>query len=60
MRVGGCGETPPDFSQRFEAHVDPDAGAIRGRWEKSTDEGATWEHDFNVDYIRDKTSAPSR
>jgi hypothetical protein len=43
----------PEFSQRFEARVEPDAGAIRGRWEKSTDDGATWEHDFNIDYIRE-------
>jgi len=43
----------PEFSQRFEAQLDPDAGAIRGRWEKSTDQGATWEHDFNIDYIRE-------
>ena len=43
----------PEFSQRFDAQLDPDAGAIRGRWEKSTDQGTTWEHDFNVDYIRE-------
>jgi hypothetical protein len=42
----------PEFSQRFEAQLDPDQGAIRGRWEKSTDQRATWEHDFNVDYVR--------
>ena len=44
----------PEFSQRFEARLDPDAGAIRGRWEKSPDQGATWEHDFNLDYIRER------
>ena len=42
----------PGFSQRFLAQVDPDARTIRGSWEKSVDQGATWEHDFNVDYIR--------
>lgn len=47
----------PEFSQRFEAQLYPDTGAIRGRWEKSTDQGATWTHDFNVDYIREQ--APS-
>jgi hypothetical protein len=46
----------PEFSQRFDAKLDRDAGAIRGRWEKSTDRGATWEHDFNVDYIREPAS----
>jgi hypothetical protein len=45
----------PDFSQRFEARLDPDAGVIRGRWEKSTDQGATWEHDFNLEYIRERS-----
>lgn len=42
-----------EFSQRFDAQLEPDAAAIRGHWEKSTDQGATWEHDFNVDYIRE-------
>jgi len=42
----------PEFSQRFEAELEPGGGRIRGRWEKSTDHGATWEHDFNLDYIR--------
>jgi hypothetical protein len=42
-----------EFSQRFHAQVDPDARAIRGGWEKSADQGATWEHDFSIDYIRE-------
>jgi hypothetical protein len=42
----------PEFTQRFDARVDADGSAIRGHWEKSTDQGATWEHDFNLDYIR--------
>jgi hypothetical protein len=41
-----------DFSQRFSAHIDANGDAMRGRWEKSTDSGKTWEHDFNLDYIR--------
>jgi hypothetical protein len=45
----------PDFSQRFEARLDPDGAVVRGRWEKSTDQGAAWEHDFNIDYIREPT-----
>ena len=24
-----------------------------GYWEKSTDDGATWEHDFDIRYVRD-------
>ena len=43
----------PEFSQRFDAHLEPSGDAIRGRWQKSTDQGATWEHDFNIDYVRD-------
>jgi hypothetical protein len=47
----------PEFSQRFKAELDPDAGAIRGCWEKSTDQGTTWAHDFEVDYIRERATA---
>lgn len=46
----------PEFSQRFSAHIDPGGNALRGRWEKSTDSGKTWQHDFNLDYIRSETS----
>ena len=45
-----------EFSQRFLAQLDPDARTIRGRWEKSADQGANWEHDFNIDYIREEAS----
>jgi hypothetical protein len=48
----------PTFSQRFDAHLDLDAGAIRGRWEKSADQGANWEHDFNVDYLFERSDRP--
>lgn len=41
-----------DVSQRFSAHIDASGRVIRGRWEKSTDGGETWQHDFNLDYIR--------
>jgi len=44
--------TTPDFSQRFDAVIGIDGQAIRGAWRKSLDGGATWEHDFNLDYIR--------
>ena len=43
----------PEFSQRFSAELDQEGRKIMGRWEKSVDEGATWEHDFNIDYIRE-------
>jgi hypothetical protein len=42
----------PQFTQRFSAQIDPDGRVIRGRWEKSSDQGTTWEHDFNLDYVR--------
>ena len=41
----------PHFSQRFEATIDADGGAIAGRWEKRSS-GGPWEHDFNVSYTR--------
>jgi hypothetical protein len=44
--------TTPEFSQRFEAVVEPGGRTISGTWQKSSDGGATWEHDFNVDYVR--------
>ena len=50
----------PAFSQRYTRRVDPDMRTIRGRWEKSTDGGATWEHDFNLDYFREGASTRSR
>jgi hypothetical protein len=33
--------------------IKPGARAIRGRWEKSGDQGETWEHDFNIDSLRE-------
>lgn len=42
----------PDFSQRFDAEVSPDQTQIVGSWQKSSDAGAAWEHDFNVSYTR--------
>ena len=45
-----------EFSQRFEAQLEAGGEAIRGRWQKSTDQGRTWDHDFNVDYIRQPAS----
>ena len=41
-----------NFSQRFEGKVSKDMKAIDARWEKSTDNRKTWEHDFNVKYER--------
>jgi hypothetical protein len=42
----------PDFSQRFDAKVDSGQGEINGSWQKSTDGGKTWEHDFRIRYSR--------
>ena len=41
----------PNFSQRFEGKIGKDGNTITAKWEKSTD-GAKWEHDFDVTYIR--------
>lgn len=40
-----------DFSQRFEGQVSKDGKTITAHWEKSSD-GLTWEHDFDVKYIK--------
>jgi hypothetical protein len=42
----------PGFSQRFEAKIAPGRAEINGSWQKSVDEGTTWEHDFTVRYRR--------
>lgn len=41
----------PGFSQRFEGRVSRDRQTITSHWEKSLD-GAKWEHDFNITYVR--------
>jgi hypothetical protein len=41
----------PGFWQRFSGTISDDGGTIRGAWEKSRD-GSTWEHDFDLIYIR--------
>jgi hypothetical protein len=42
----------PRFSQRFEGTVSRDSKQIVAYWEKSTDGGKTWEHDFDLTYRR--------
>jgi hypothetical protein len=47
----------PDFSdlsfwQRYIGRFSADGATISGAWEMSTDEGATWEHDFDIVYRR--------
>ncbi len=49
----------PEFCQRSYAELDPDRQRISGRWEKSVDQGANWEHDFNIDYIRERRPSPN-
>ena len=41
----------PGFSQRFEGKFSDDGNSITAYWEKSSN-GSTWEHDFDVLYIR--------
>lgn len=43
--------TSPGFSQRFEGKLNTNGRTITANWEKSSD-GITWEHDFNVTYIK--------
>jgi hypothetical protein len=44
--------SPLSFWQRFTGTFSADATRIDGRWEKSQDEGATWEHDFHLAFER--------
>ena len=41
----------PDFHQRFVGDFRDDGRRIEGRWESSPD-GATWELDFPITYVR--------
>ncbi|GAA2853921.1 hypothetical protein GCM10010472_08960 [Pseudonocardia halophobica] len=42
--------TPLDFAQRYTGTFGDAGRTITGRWEKSHDGGATWEHDFDLAY----------
>jgi hypothetical protein len=44
----------PGFWQRFEGKLSGDGNTITAHWDKSTDDGATWEHDFDITYSRVK------
>ena len=61
MELGDTGwtleRTTPDFSpldfwQRYVGRLDEDGSKIHGAWEASTDEGRTWDHDFELNYTR--------
>lgn len=55
----GMWRTTPEFAQHFEAVIAVEGRRISGAWTKSTDgRRATWERDFNVDYIRMSLSDP--
>jgi hypothetical protein len=41
----------PGFSQRYTGTFTDDGTRITGAWEQSAD-GTTWEHDFELDYIK--------
>jgi hypothetical protein len=44
--------TPLAFAQRFVGELDDDGVTIKGRWETRPPDGSTWEHDFDLTYIR--------
>jgi hypothetical protein len=52
--------SPLDFQQRFLGSFSEDGQLIKGAWEKSTDDGATWEHDFTLIYRRITHTTPRR
>jgi hypothetical protein len=43
--------TPLSFSQRYTGRFSDDGKTIEGRWESSND-GSTWELDFQLNYMR--------
>ncbi len=43
--------SPLEFAQRFTGRFSEDGAEIVGRWEIAHD-GATWEHDFDLTYLR--------
>ncbi|HEX5993407.1 MAG TPA: hypothetical protein VFY70_12620 [Thermomicrobiales bacterium] len=43
--------SPLEFAQRFTGRFSGDDGEIVGRWEIAHD-GVTWEHDFDLTYLR--------
>jgi hypothetical protein len=44
--------TPLGFRQRFNGTFADDGRTIRGRFENSHDDGATWERDFDITYTK--------
>jgi hypothetical protein len=43
--------SPLDFAQRYTGTFSDDGQTITGRWEIAND-GVTWEHDFDLTYLR--------
>ena len=43
--------SPLDFAQRYTGTFSDDGATIAGRWEIAQD-GVTWEHDFDLTYLR--------
>jgi hypothetical protein len=43
--------SPLDFAQRYTGTFSDDGKTIVGRWEIAHD-GSTWEHDFDLTYVR--------
>jgi hypothetical protein len=43
----------PGFWQKFECSIGTDQRKMTGHWEKSTDDGSTWDHDFDISYARE-------
>lgn len=42
----------PGFHQRFTGKLSKDGNTITATWEMSSDDGTTWEHDFDLTYRR--------
>ena len=44
--------SPLDFRQRYTGTVSDDGRTITGSWEICHDDGTTWEHDFDLTYVK--------
>ncbi|HLZ28090.1 MAG TPA: hypothetical protein VKV73_12300 [Chloroflexota bacterium] len=42
----------PSFWQRFECTVAENGSSMAGHWDRSMDDGASWQHDFDVAYVK--------
>jgi hypothetical protein len=52
LRRDAADFTPLDFAQRFVGEFSEDGARIHGRWETMATDRSTWEHDFDLTYVK--------